>query len=266
MTPPSPARALIFDSGVGGLSVLDAIVAARLDLDVDYLADAAWLPYGDKSPDALRHRAPALIRAAARAFQSTCVVVACNTASTHAIEAIRAAVAVPVVGVVPPVKPAAAMTQTGAIGVLATAATVRSPYLDDLIARFAVNVGVQRCAAPDLVALAEQKLAGEAIAEAAVAEAVAPMFAGDLGARLDVVALACTHFPLLHEELARAAPRPVQFLDSGAAIARRLAQVSGVVTGRTRLRGAVSTAVSLPLTCAARVRGFELCGGVFTSP
>lgn len=231
-------RALVFDSGVGGLSVLDAIVDAGLAVDIDYAADNAWLPYGDKPDAALLARVPALIAALVRAWEPDAVVIACNTASTIALDAVRAAVAVPVVGVVPPIKPAAALTKTGVIGLLATPATVSRPYVDDLIAKFAADRIVVRFGSTALVGAAERAMAGEVVDKSAVAEAVDGLFGAPHGERIDVVALACTHFPLLAPDLAAAAPRPVTWLDSGAAIAARLKTVAGLGEGRARLRRA----------------------------
>lgn len=221
-------RVLVFDSGVGGLSVLDAIAASGHALSLDYVADNAWLPYGLKSDEALRARVPALLARMAEAWAPDAVVVACNTASTVVLPDVRAALSVPVVGVVPPIKPAAALTKTGVIGLLATPATVRRAYTDDLIAQFAADKRVVRFGSAALVEAAERKLRGEPIDPAALDEAIDALFAD--GA-VDVVALACTHFPLLAQELAAAAPHACTWLDSGAAIARRVADVTGASAG-----------------------------------
>lgn len=247
----------MFDSGVGGLSVFDAVAAARLPVEIDYAADDAWLPYGEKSDAALRARVPALIAALAQALSPDLVVLACNTASTLALEETRAAVAVPVVGVVPPIKPAAALTQTGVIGLLATPATVRRAYTDALIGEFAAGKRVIRVGDAALVAAAEAKLAGRAPPRDAVAGAIAALFEAPGGEALDVVALACTHFPLLREELAAAAPRPVGWLDSGAAIARRVAALLGAAgEGAPRARLAAFTGAVAALPPGFRARGF----------
>lgn len=248
-------RALVFDSGIGGLSILDAMVAARLPLALDYAADNAWLPYGEKADAALRARVPALLAALADATRADLVVVACNTASTIALDAVRARLAVPVVGVVPPIKPAAELTRTGAIGLLATPATVSRAYTDDLIARFAPGVTVVRVGSTALVTAAEAKLAGQPVDAGAVQSAVDALFAG--GAPIDVVALACTHFPLLAEELAAASPRPVRWLDSGAAIARRVRDVLALEGEAAPLleRAIVTDASAFPRRAFA-ARGF----------
>lgn len=257
MTSVSRKRALVFDSGVGGLSVLDAIVDAGLAVDLDYAADNAWLPYGEKPDAALLARVPALIAALAGEWAPDAVVIACNTASTIALDAVRDAVSIPVVGVVPPIKPAAAATRTGVIGLLATPATVARPYVDDLIARFAADKIVVRFGSTALVGAAERALAGAAVDKSAVAEAIAGLFDAPHGDGVDVVALACTHFPLLAAELSAAAPRDVMWLDSGAAIAARLKTVAALEEGQARLRRAGFTgAVHETLWDAFAVRGF----------
>lgn len=247
-------RVLVFDSGVGGLSVFDAIAACGHALSLDYVADNAWLPYGLKTDAALRERVPALLASMTEAWNPDVLVVACNTASTIVLPDVREVLSIPVVGVVPPIKPAAALTKTGVIGLLATPATVRRQYTDDLIAQFAADKRVVRFGSSALVEAAERKLAGETVGEDAVREAIGGLFAD--GA-VDVVALACTHFPLLAEELAAAAPRPCTWLDSGAAIARRVVDVAGANEGVAHIARAGFTDAD-----AARVlfRAFEARG------
>jgi glutamate racemase len=148
-------------------------------------------------------------------------VIACNTASTIALSYVRAALDIPVVGTVPAIKPAAEQSRTRVIGVLGTEATVRQPYVEDLAARFAPDCTVLRHGSAELVELAEAKLAGASVDPLAIAAAVAPLTGQDM----DVVVLACTHFPLLADELARALPCVAQ-VDGGAGIARRIAYLT----------------------------------------
>ncbi|MBX9747559.1 MAG: glutamate racemase, partial [Hyphomonadaceae bacterium] len=251
-------RVLVFDSGVGGLSVFDAIAASGHALELDYAADNAWLPYGLKTDAQLRDRVPALLVSLVRQWAPDIVVVACNTASTIALQQVRAALPVPVVGVVPPIKPAAAQSKTGAIGLLATPATVRRAYTDDLIAQFADGKRVVRFGSAALVEAAEQKLRGEPPSSSAITEAIEGLFGAQGAADIDVVALACTHFPLLAEELAAAAPRGVTWLDSGEAIARRVAHLLIAGAGPTRVRhaGFTDAGTARAVLPAFRARGF----------
>jgi glutamate racemase len=260
-------RALIFDSGVGGLSVLDAITASGWGLELDYVADNAWLPYGLKEDSALRARVPALLSALAAQWRPDIVVLACNTASTIALEQARAALAIPVVGVVPPIKPAAALTTTGVIGLLATPATVQRAYTSDLIARFAADRTVVRHGSAALVEDAERKLRGAPPSGNAIAEAIAGLFDAERGAEIDVVALACTHFPLLAQELAAAAPQTCVWLDSGAAIARRVAHVLAAEAGTARARraGFTDIAAARGLFGAFESRGFSAFAAISAS-
>jgi len=261
-------RVLVFDSGVGGLSVLDAIVASGMAFDLDYVADNAWLPYGLKSDAELRSRVPALIAAMSAQWAPELVVIACNTASTIALDAVRAAVTIPVVGVVPPIKPAAALSRTGIIGLLATPATVQRAYTNDLIAQFAGGKRVVRFGSAALVAAAEQKLRGEHVDQGAIAEAIEGLFGAPGGGDIDVVALACTHFPLLAEDLAKAAPRACVWLDSGAAIARRVAHVLIAEPGQARVRRAGFTAPDAvrELAPAFKSRGFSTFARIGAAP
>ncbi|MBC7770142.1 MAG: glutamate racemase [Phycisphaerales bacterium] len=261
-------RVLVFDSGVGGLSVFDAIAASGHALELDYAADNAWLPYGLKSDSELRARVPALLQRLVDQWAPDAVVVACNTASTIALDAVRAQLSVPVVGVVPPIKPAAALTRTGVIGLLATPATVRRAYTNDLIAQFAPDKSVVRFGSAALVEAAERKLRGAPQDPAAIAEAMEGLFGAPGGAEIDVIALACTHFPLLTAELAAAAPRPIVWLDSGEAIARRVANVLIAEPGAARVRRAGFTDAGnlSELYPAFRARGFEAFAQIGPAP
>ncbi|OYU78370.1 MAG: glutamate racemase [Alphaproteobacteria bacterium PA3] len=216
---------LVFDSGLGGLSVVNAIINARLGVDVFHLADTAFFPYGEKPDEALMLRIPAVIRAGIEATSADLVIVACNTASTLALDVVRAQVEVPVVGVVPAIKPAAALTQTGTIGLLATPKTVTRSYTDQLIATFGDGKTVLRHGAVGLAGAAEAKLAGETPDRAILESAIKGLFNQKGGEAIDVVVLACTHYPLVKSELEALVPRPVAWVDSGEAIARRTAHL-----------------------------------------
>lgn len=212
---------LIFDSGVGGLSVLGEIARLMPAAPIVYAADSAGFPYGTRAVHEIEARVPALLGRLAERYDPALVVIACNTASTIALNGVRAALDLPVVGTVPAIKPAAALSKTRVIGVLGTEATVVQPYVDRLAAEFAADCTVIRHGSAALVELAEAKLRGEP----ADAEAYRAIMAGLLdqpdGDRIDTVALACTHFPLVREELDAANPRALTFVDGAAGIARR---------------------------------------------
>jgi glutamate racemase len=214
---------LVFDSGVGGLSVLGPIRALLPDIAVVYAADNAGFPYGTKTEAEIASRVPALLGRLVERYRPCLVVIACNTASTIALAPVRAALDLPVVGTVPAIKPAAEASHSRVIGVLGTAATVRQPYVDRLSAEFAAGCTVLRHGSSALVELAEAKLRGIAPDPAAIANELAGLLDQPGGDRLDTIALACTHFPLLALELAAAAPRPLTFVDGGRGIARRVA-------------------------------------------
>jgi len=214
---------LVLDSGIGGLSVLRPIRALLPRAPILYVADNAGYPYGTKSPAEIEARVPALLGRLAERFDPELVVIACNTASTIALDAVRAALDLPIVGTVPAIKPAAALSKTRAIGVLGTPATVVQPYVDRLAEEFAGDCEVVRHGSAELVELAEAKLRGEETSPDDYARVLCGLLGRPGGERVDTVVLACTHFPLVEEELARAAPRPLAFVDGKEGIARRTA-------------------------------------------
>lgn len=214
---------LIFDSGVGGLSVLGAIRDLLPTAPLVYAADSAGYPYGTRRPAEIEARVPALLGRLAERYDPQLIVIACNTASTIALDAVRAALDLPVVGTVPAIKPAASLSKTRTIGVLGTEATVRQPYVDRLSAEFAADCAVIRHGSAELVDYAEARLRGEPGGGGACDRALDGLFAQPGGDAIDTIVLACTHFPLVEAELAAAAPRPVRFVDGKEGIARRTA-------------------------------------------
>src|SRR4051812_10167213 len=160
---------LVFDSGVGGLSVLAEIERLLPNAPIVYVADNKGYPYGTKSAAEIAARVPALLGRLAERFAPSLIVIACNTASTIALDVVRAALDLPIVGTVPAIKPAATMSRTRAIGVLGTDATIVQPYVDRLAAEFAADCAIVRHGSAELVELAEAKLRGEATAPAAYA-------------------------------------------------------------------------------------------------
>src|SRR6185503_12857444 len=214
---PGMTRALVFDSGVGGLTIADEIRRAAPDWIVDYAADSGFFPYGVKTEEELRARLPGLCAALVNIAKPDVLVVACNTASTLSLADIRTQVAIPVVGTVPAIKPAAEQTNTGVIGILATPGTVRRAYLDDLERQFAAGKTVIRRGSAGLVDIAERAVRGQPVDQEQVAYAVRPLFDPPDGPRIDIVVLACTHFPLIRDAIQAACPNGVQLMDTGAA-------------------------------------------------
>ena len=221
MDPNAPL--LFFDSGIGGLSVLGPTRALLPTAPIVYVADNAAFPYGTRTEAEIASRVPALLGRLVERFHPRLAVIACNTASTIALDHVRAALELPVVGTVPAIKPAAELSKSRVIGVLGTEATVRQPYVDNLAAEFAADCTIVRHGSPELVALAEAKLAGDPVTADAVRAAAQPLF--DQHDRIDTVVLACTHFPLLAEELQAAFPG-LHWIDGGAGIARRIAYLT----------------------------------------
>lgn len=224
---------MVFDSGVGGLTVARELIASAPGLTVDYSADTGYFPYGDKSDDELRARLPKVAMALYEATHPDVFVIACNTASTLALEEVRAALPCPVVGTVPAIKPAAATSKTGVIGLLATPGTIRRAYTDKLIADFAKDVTVIKHGSVALVKLAEAVAAGEFPDPAAFAEAQRPLFEAPGGEAMDTIVLACTHFPLVREELIDSAPCDITYVDSGEAIARQTLRLLADMQAKT---------------------------------
>ena len=218
---------LVFDSGLGGLTVFREIAKARPDARLVYAADDAFFPYGRQEEPALVKRVLEVMEKLVAAQRPDLVVIACNTASTLVLAPLRAAFKVPFVGTVPAIKPACAASKSRQVSVLGTEATVRREYTRALIRDFAGGCAVKLVGSPRLAELAEAGLKGETIAEADIAAEIAPCFVEKDGARTDTVVLACTHYPLLLDRLQKLAPWPVNFIDPAPAIARRVAELLG---------------------------------------
>ncbi|MBW0144861.1 glutamate racemase [Sphingomicrobium clamense] len=217
------APLLFLDSGIGGLSILGPTRALLPNAPVVYCADNAAFPYGTRSEAEIAARVPALLGRLVERFRPRLAVIACNTASTIALDHVRAALDVPVVGTVPAIKPAGERSKSRVIGVLGTEATVRQPYVDRLAEKFAADCKVVRHGSARLVELAERRLSGDQVDKAEVVAAAQPLF--DLAREIDTVVLSCTHFPLLADWLEEAHPN-VDFIDGGEGIARRIAYLT----------------------------------------
>lgn len=221
-SPHTERPVLVFDSGIGGLTVLREARVLMPDRRFVYIADDAGFPYGGWEEDALRSRIVDLFGGFIETYDPEIAVIACNTASTLVLDDLRNAYpSVPFVGTVPAIKPAAERTSSGLVSVLATPGTVKRAYTRDLIQSFAKQCHVRLVGADQLAALAEAHIRGERIDEARVVEQMAPCFIEQDGKRTDIVVLACTHYPFLVNVFRRLAPWPVDWLDPAEAIARR---------------------------------------------
>lgn len=231
-----------------------------------YACDNAWLPYGLRDDATLAERIVAVCLAAVTACRPSVLVVACNTASTLALENLRWHLNIPVVGTVPAIKPAAALSRTRHIGLLATSATVGRPYTQELISRFASDCVVTKLAADALVSEAEAWLAGRSPDRTRMNAALAPLWQAAQPAEasqtlgtpvLDTVVLGCTHFPLLKPWLAELAPVPLNWVDSGDAIARRVGQVAAPLMASTPDGRCFTTAPAVALSAGLARYGFQ---------
>lgn len=246
---------LVFDSGVGGFSVAECIHRRIPAAVLTCLADNAGFPYGNLAEATVVARTLALVAREHGAHPADVIVVACNTASTVVLPALRAEVNVPVVGVVPAVKPAAALSVSRRIGVLATPATVRRPYLDQLIREFARDCQVQRLGHPRLVHWIEDWVRGLPLPRARLSAALQPF--RDAG--VDTVVLGCTHYPLIRPLLQELLPEVKHWVDSGDAIARRTAALlstAGFDPDRAPAAGAGSNSVVFSGAIPPGIEGF----------
>jgi glutamate racemase len=244
---------LVFDSGVGGLTVFREIVSARPQADFLYVADDAGFPYGTLPEPALVDRLVNLMDEMIAAHRPDLIVIACNTASTIVLPDLRKRFAVPFVGTVPAIKPACRASLTRRVSVLGTEATVAREYTRVLIRDYAQDCQVTLVGSPRLASYVEAELRGTPVSDAAILAELEPCFIDD-GQRTDTVVLACTHYPLLLDRLCRLAPWPVTFIDPAPAIARRVVELLGPAPSLAR-RGtarAVFTSGRAPAPLLAR--------------
>ncbi len=213
---------LMFDSGIGGLTVLREARVLMPDRRFVYVADDAAFPYGDWEEEALSARIVELCGGLIARHDPEIFVIPCNTASTLVLAELRAAYPdTPFVGTVPAIKPAAERTRSGLVSVLATPGTVKRQYTRDLIAKWASKCNVRLVGSTHLAALAEAYMRHGFVDEDAVRAEIAPCFIERDGGRTDIVVLACTHYPFLVNRMRKTAPWPVDWLDPAEAIARR---------------------------------------------
>jgi glutamate racemase len=218
---------LVFDSGLGGLTVFRETAKARPDATYIYVADDALFPYGKIAEPILVAHVVALIGRLIERHRPDLIVIACNTASTLVLPQLRARYAVPFVGTVPAIKPACAASASRRVSVLGTEATVGREYTRALIRDFSQGCEVTLVGSAQLAALAEAELRGEPAADADISREIAPCFVDSGGSRTDTIVLACTHYPLLLDRLERLAPWPVAWIDPAPAIARRVIELIG---------------------------------------
>ncbi len=219
-------KILVFDSGVGGLSIFDAVKHRLSHCDLFFLCDNAGYPYGSKTEDYLASRVPQVIGNIVPIIKPDIIVVACNTASTVTLPLLRETFTIPIVGVVPAVKPAAKLSSTNIIGLLATPGTIARDYTRQLIIDFATGCKIITIGSAELVDIAESKLRGDTVSCQQIKHIIKPFtLACEQNPPLDTVILACTHFPLLYPELKAALPSNIKWVDSGDAISRRVEQL-----------------------------------------
>jgi glutamate racemase len=235
-------KVLLFDSGLGGLTVYRELAAARPQADYVYVADDAAFPYGRLDDQVLVARVVALMGELIDAHRPDLVVIPCNTASTIALPDLRKKFTVPFVGTVPAIKPACAASVTRRVSVLGTEATVAREYTKALIRDYAQGCQVKLVGSRHLASYAEAELAGAPVSDAQILVEFKPCFEDD-GPRTDTVVLACTHYPLLLDRFRALSPWQVNFVDPAPAIARR----------------------AITLLGPARVAGKGTAYGIFTS-
>jgi glutamate racemase len=222
---------LVFDSGIGGLTVFREVVHVRPDAHFVYAADDAAFPYGDLDEDALIARVRKVMGELIEQHHPDLVVIACNTASTLALGELRAKFKVPFVGTVPAIKPACAQSKSKLVTVLGTQATVGREYTRALIREFAGNCEVSLVGSAHLATYAEVELNGNPVDDKDIAAEIKPCFVLDDKRHTDTIVLACTHYPLLFERLRKNAPWPVSWVDPAPAIARRVVDLIGPSKG-----------------------------------
>jgi len=219
---------LVFDSGLGGLTVFREVVKARPDASYIYVADDAFFSYGEHSEAQLAARVVPLMKELIATHAPDLVVIACNTASTLVLPSLRARLALPFVGIVPAIKPACMASRSQLVSVLGTEATVQREYTRALIRDFGQGCNVTLVGSARLARLAEAALRGAAIDDEAIAQEITPCFVTARGRRrTDTIVLACTHYPLLLDRLVRLAPWPLDWIDPAPAIARRVIDLIG---------------------------------------
>jgi glutamate racemase len=266
-------KILVFDSGLGGLTVFAEVARLRPDAQLIYAADDAGFPYGALLEEVLTSRILAVMQRLIGRCAPDAVVIACNTASTLVLPHLRARFpGTPFIGTVPAIKPAATQSQSNLISVLATPGTVARDYTRELVRTYAAHCHVTLVGSSTLASFAEAFMHGESPSEALILAEIAPAFVHIDGRRTDCIVLACTHYPLLIEHFERLAPWPVNWIDPVPAIARRTDHVLSEELGfranfteahKTTLNCALFSGAAAPsakLLEILRIRGIEKVG------
>jgi glutamate racemase len=255
---------LVFDSGLGGLTVFREVVSARPDARFVYAADDAFFPYGRQDEAVLVARVLKVMGELIEAHRPDLVVVACNTASVQALAALRQKFEIPFVGTVPAIKPACSSSKSKLVSVLGTEATVKREYTRKLVAEHGNNCGVTLVGSPHLAEMGEAELNGSPAADREILAELTPCFVRDGDRRTDTIVLACTHFPLLLQRLESLSPWPVRFIDPAPAIARRVVDLLGPPSDRAKAlpAQAIFTSGKAPSAAlAGALAGFGLSAG-----
>lgn len=256
---------LVFDSGIGGLTVLREARVLMPERGFVYVADDAAFPYGSWEEGALQERILSLFERLLDDHQPELCVIACNTAFTLAGAALREKFPhMTFVGTVPAIKPAAERTRTGLVSVLATPGTVKRAYTRDLIQSFATQCHVRLVGSENLARMAESYIRGEAISDDEVLAEIAPCFVEKDGEKTDIVVLACTHYPFMANLFRRLAPWPVDWLDPAEAIARQARRKAQLIEGAEHPEGfdfAVFTSGNPDFATRRLMQGFGLRTG-----
>ncbi|MEI9914829.1 MAG: glutamate racemase [Methylovirgula sp.] len=269
-----PPHVLIFDSGLGGLTVLAEVMRLRPDVSCLFAADDAGFPYGRLAEPALIARVGTVVAHLISDYAPDAVIIACNTAATAVLPHLRASYPqIPFIGTVPAVKPAAAQSRSKLISVLATPGTVARDYTHDLVRTYAAHCDVTLVGSTQLASLAEACMKGEDVADAAIVAEIAPSFVEKGGQRTDCIVLACTHYPLLLKQFERLASWPVAWIDPAEAIARRLDHVLqeklGVAAPDTEnwpQNAAMFTSGAVPSPALAKALHERGIGGILENP
>jgi glutamate racemase len=260
-------RVLVFDSGLGGLTVFAEIAKTRPDASFVYVADDAAFPYGALGETALVARVMAVMADLIDRHAPDLVVIACNTAATLVLGPLRARYpALAFVGTVPAIKPAAASSHSRLVSVLATPGTVARDYTHALVREYAGDCEVTLVGSARLAALAEDWMKGLAVDEAEIAREIAPCFVESEGRRTDAIVLACTHYPLLRDHFARLAPWPVEYVDPAPAIARRVDALLGAAPASAPAGGAAPAVFTSGIAPGPALEGALRKFGLAASP